>query len=333
MQFSPAMRLGFVACLILLPACGLFDKLGNSDEGYFEISPRTNLARGGWLTFTVRDYEPGNKGSSNIDFQIVGVSDDSTAHIQSVGASSAELTVQGLAVGSSHVDFRAKADGETRDDGFTLTVEEVTRLGFDPCSPSGTYVRGTDGSVGYTFNPGSYPTVKGLGFYPFTMSPTDAVTLRTDVSTDTDWVFTIPASAPSQVVLASSLPGDQARFAMNIVDRTAIDGVLSATSSATAGTYTRITLLPTAAGKPVCVRAQRKLTCTTPSVCKLVLDDRDVDSLLTEDGVASVHFIAAGECKLMLEIAELAFAGTMPELTVAPRPSGGSSGGGIDWDD
>lgn len=325
------MRLGLLASL-LLSGCGdLFEKLGNSDQGYFEINPRTNLARGGWLTFTVRDYELDGDGPSDIGFQLLGVSNDSAAHIQSIGKSTADLTVQGLAVGSSHVDFRAVADGENRDDGFTLTVQEVTRLGFDPCAPGGIFVRGTDGSVKYAFNPGSYPTVKGLGLYPFTMSPNDAVTLRTDASTDTDWVFTIPPTAPAEVVLSSSLPSDPARFAMNIVDRSAIDGVFSAGSSATAGTHTTLTLVPSAAGRPVCVHAKRRITSSTPMVCKLVTDAADeVASLSTDANSVSVHLVAAGACKLILEIAELAFTGAMPELTVSPHTS--SSGGG-DWDD
>jgi hypothetical protein len=324
------MRLGLVAWLLLLPACGdFFEKLGNSDQGYFEISPRTSLARGGWLTFTVRDYELDDKGSSSIGFQLIGVSDDSTAHIQSVGETTADLVVQGLAVGSSHVDFRAVADGETRDDGFTLTVEEVTRLGFDPCYQNGTYVRGTDGPVRYTFNPGTYPTVKGLGLYPFTVNPSDAVTLRTDVSTDTNWVFTIPATAPAQVALASSLPNDQARFAMNIIDRSAIDGVFPTDTSATEGTTMHLSMLPSAAGIPVCVYTRRKVTSSTPSACRLVTDDGDVASLMTDDDSVQVHFVGAGTCKLLLEIAELAFSAAMPAVTVSPH----ASGGGDDWDD
>jgi hypothetical protein len=332
MPFPRSLPLGLVAWLLVLPSCGdFFEKLGNSDQGYFDISPRTSLARGGWLTFTVRDYEPADDGPSNIDFQLVKVSDDSTAHIQSVGKTEATLVVQGLAAGNSHVDFRAVADGETKDDGFTVTVAEVTRLGFDPCHANGRYVRGTDGPVKYAFNPSSYPTVKGLGLYPFTMAPADAVTLRTDTSTDAQWIFSIPATAPAQVVLASSLPDDQAHFTMNIVDRSAIDGVFSTASSASAGTYTRLTLVPSAAGVPVCVYAKRKITSATPMVCSLVADvAHEVASLTTYDDAVSVHMIAAGACKLVLEIGELAFTGAMPELTVAPHTSSG--GGGGDWD-
>jgi hypothetical protein len=330
MPYRRAMRFTWVAWLFLLPACGdFFEKLGNSDQGYFEISPQNSLARGGWLTYTVRDYELGSTGSSNIGFELLGVSDDSTAHILSVGQTTADLVVQGLAAGSSHVDFRAVANGESRDDGFTLTVEEVTRLGFDPCHSNGTYVRGTDGRVSYTFNPGNYPTAKGLGLYPFTMNPTDAITLRTDVSTDTNWVFTIPPAAPAQIVLASSLPGDSARFTMNIIDRSAIDGVFPTATIATEGTTMQLDLLPSAAGVPVCVQAKRKVTTTTPSACQLLTDDGDVPFLTTYEDSVQVDFIGTGTCRLVLEIAELIFSAAMTAVTVSPHPSGG----GGDWDD
>jgi len=177
-----AHRLGTLACLLLLTSCGdFFDKLGNSDKGYFAISPQASLARGGWLTYTVRDYEASGPNRAGISFQILGVTNDAAAHIQSENTV-ADLVVQGLTEGSSHVDFRAVADGKTIDDGFNLTVAEVNSLGFGACYyKGGVYVRGTDGSVAYTFNMGAYPPVKGLGLYPFTLSPQNAVTLRTAV--------------------------------------------------------------------------------------------------------------------------------------------------------
>jgi hypothetical protein len=67
-------------------------------------------------------------------------------------------------------------------------------------------------------------------------------------------------------------------------------------------------------------------------VCSLVADvAHEVASLTTNEDSISVHLIAAGACKLLLEIGELAFTGAMPELTVSPHTSSG--GGGGHWDD
>jgi hypothetical protein len=319
-----ALRLAAFACLLILPACGdFFDKLGNSDKRYFEISPEASLARGGWLNYTVRDHEVGGPNQAGISFQILDVTNDAAAHIQSADMV-ADLVVQGLSEGTSHIDFRAVADGKTIDDGFTLTVTEVTSLAFSACYyQGGVYVRGTDGSVVYSFNPAAYPPVKGLGLYPFTLSPQNAVTLRTDTSTDERWVFTIPAEAPATVVLASNLPGDDAQFTMNIVDESAIDGVYSTGSTGgIEGDTTPINIMPSAAGSPVCVGAPRTVTSRTPSVCRLVTDSGDVPSLVTDDDTAELHFIGAGMCTLTLEIAELGVSATMSTMTVSPHTSG-----------
>lgn len=319
-----ACRLGAVACLLVLPACGdFFDRLGNSDQRYFDVSPEASLARGSWLTYTVRDYQAGGPDRAGISFQILDVTNDAAAHIQSADMV-ANLVVQGLSEGTSHVDFRAVADGKTIDDGFTLAVTEVTSLGFSACYYlGGVYVRGTDGPVVYTFNPGAYPLVKGLGLYPFTLSPPNAVTLRTDVSTDERWVFTIPAGAPPTVVLASTLPGDDAQFTMNVVDASAIDGVYSTGSTGgIQGDTTPINIMPSAAGSPVCVRAPRQVTSRTPSVCRLVTDSGDALSLMTDEDTAKVHFIGAGMCTLALDIAELGVSATLSSMTVSPHTSG-----------
>jgi hypothetical protein len=319
-----ALRLGAVACLLVLPACGdFFDRLGNSDQRYFEISPAASLARGGWLTYTVRDYEVGGPNRAGISFQILDVTNDAAAHIQSADTV-ADLVVQGLTEGRSHVDFRAVADGKATDDGFTLTVTEVASLGFSTCHDAGgVYVRGTDGPVLYTFNPGAYPPVKGLGLYPFTLSPQDAVTLRTDASTDQRWVFSIPAEAPSTVVLASTLPGDDAQFILNIIDASAIDGIYATGSTGgTEGETTPINIMPSAAGSPVCIRTPRMVTSRTPSVCKLVSDSGDVTSLVTDEDTAELHFVAAGACTLTLEIGTLGVSAALSTLTVSQPSSG-----------
>jgi len=325
MTDNRALRLGAVAFLLALPSCGdLFDRLGNSDKGYFDISPEASLARGAWLTYTVRDYELAAPDRPGISFELLGATNDAAAHIQSMSAV-ADLVVQGLAEGSSHVDFRAVADGKTIEDGFTLTVTEARSLGFSACYyMGGVYVRGTDGPVAYTFNPGAYPPVKGLGLYPFTLSPPDAVTLRPDVSTDERWVFAIPADAPPTVVLASSLPGDQSQFAMTIIDASAIDGVFSTgTSGGTEGESVYINVMPSAAGMPVCVRAPRTVTSTTPSVCALVTDSGDVASLVTDEDTVELHMVGAGTCKLKLDVGALGVSADLTAIAVSAHTSSG----------
>jgi hypothetical protein len=79
---------------------------------------------------------------------------------------------------------------------------------------------------------------------------------------------------------------------------------------------------------PVCVYAKRTVTSTTPWACKLVADNGDVASLVSDEDSVQVHFIGAGACKLMLEIGELAFNGAMAAITVSKHTSGGHH-----WDD
>jgi hypothetical protein len=325
MTANHALRLGATAALLLaVPSCGdFFDKLGNSDKGYFAINPTASLARGAWLTYTVRDYELGAPDRPGIAFELLGTTNDAAAHIVSA-SSAADLIVQGLAVGSSHVDFRGVADGKTIDDGFTLTVTEARWLSFSPCYNGGVYVRGTDGPVGYAFNWNSYPPVKGLGLYPFTVSPPDAVTLRADASTDEQWLFTIPADAPPTVTLTSSLPGDdQSQFAMTIIDASAIDGVFSTgTSGGSDGESVYINVMPSAAGVPVCIRAPRTVTSTTPSVCAFATDSGDVASLVTDQGMVKLHFVGAGTCKLTLDMGALGVSTALTAIAVSPHSSG-----------
>ena len=331
---SICLRCCALGALVLLQACnkGLFRTDGNSEKGYFQVEPTDNLAVGGWLTYTVRDYEFALTNVSGIGFQLVSASNDAAAHIRSMNAK-ADLVVDGLAPGQSRIDFSAMADGDRIDDAFIIDVEDVTHLRFTPCRNGGVYVRGTEGQVTYTFSNSTVASIKGLGLYPFAIAPAASVTFKPELSTESAWQFAIPESAPDGVRLVSTVPGDTAEYAMTIIDARAIDGVSASTASSNTyyGRTMTVPALPVSAGRPLCAQFRRIATSTTPSICKLIGDGLGVSSLELGTDTVRVNFIAAGTCSITLSLPDLGITVAWPtwNLTTA-EPTGG---GGSSWDD
>ena len=331
---STCLRCCAIAAIFLLQACnkGLFRTDGNSEKGYFQVEPTDNLAVGGWLTYTVRDYEFALANVSGIGFQLVSASNDGAAHIRSMNPN-ADLVVDGLAPGQSRIDFSAMADGDRIDDAFLIEVQAVTHLRFTPCREGGVYVRGTDGQVNYTFSNSDVATIKGRGLFPFAIAPAAGVTFKPELSTENVWQFAIPGSAPDGVRLVSTVPGDIAEYAMTIIDARAIDGVSASTASSNTyyGRTMTIPALPISAGRPLCTQLRRIATSNTPSICKLIGDGLGVTSLELGTDTVRVDFIAAGTCSITLSLPDLGITVAWPpwKLTTAEP----TSGGGSSWDD
>jgi hypothetical protein len=54
----------------------------------------------------------------------------------------------------------------------------------------------------------------------------------------------------------------------------------------------------------------------------LVTDAGDVSSLVTDDDIVDLHFIGAGACKLMLEMADFGISAATSTITVSSPSSG-----------
>ena len=334
-MLSACSRYWLLGALIFLQACNIdaFRKGGNSEQGYFKIDPTGSLAVGGWLTYSVRDWEALGSNVSGINFRLVSASNDEAARIRSI-TPAADLVVDGVAPGQSRIDFKAVADGDQIDDAFTIDVQSVTHLGLSGCSDRSVYVRGTNGPMAYVFLNDTTARIKGLGLYPFTLQPVGGVTFLPDLSTTSAWQFAIPETAPDLVRVVSTLPDDHADYTMTIIDKSGIDGIVPtpASSNTNYGRSMTFAAAPVSAGRPVCARTRRVVTSTTPAICKPIKDGFDVSTIeLLEGDAVRVDFIAAGTCILTLSLPDLGVTVAWPPWTLTtPEPQGG---GGHDFDD
>jgi hypothetical protein len=305
--------------------CDLFRTGGNSDRGYFEIQPTTDLALGGQLTYAVSDFEllPPS-GPQDIGFELLSVSDPDGVQVLD-SATDGTVVVAGIGPGAAHVSFRARADGDLIEDGFNITVRQVTRLQLVNCGTDGVYLRGAPAPVSYHFDPGVSPTLKGRGLYPVQALPPDGAVLQPDAPDTEIWMFNVGSAAPSQVVLESTLPEDDAQLIMNIIDPSGIDGVAPISGTIYAGDTRNIDVLPRAAGRPVCSRMHAVVRSLTPSVCGF---DHGTKATADVTGpTVALTFLMTGDCRIQLELADLGLqlAWQTVTATAAPASSGGGS--------
>jgi len=327
----PAAALAALAALAACGGCDLFRTGGNSDRGYFQIEPAADVARGGQLTYAVTDFEilpPA--GRRDIGFELLSVSDPSVAEVRD-SFSDGTVVIAGVAAGPAHVDFRARADGDLIEDGFALAVREVTRLQLSSCDAGGVYLRGAPAPVSYRFNPAESPALKGRGLYPVEALPPDAAVLQPDASDTETWVFDVGPASPGEVVLRSTLPGDDAHLVMTIVDPSAIDGVAPLSGPVSAGETRTIDVRPRAGGHPVCNRLSATVRSLTPSICGF--DHGQADSLEVSEPTAALTFLASGTCQITLVVGDLGLALAWQSVTVSPAPIGDGGGGHHHHDD
>jgi hypothetical protein len=315
-------------------ACQALDDInrtgGNSDKGYFEISPDANLAKGAHLVWTVKDYETFSGGKDNIDLSSVKSEDENVAKIVDY-KETGSVEIKGNKVGNSRIHFTAKADDDTIDDRFSVRVVDVTDVKFLPCATNGAYARGEEAKIQYRFNDSASKDVLGLGLYPISFSPDTGITLNKNTSTVTTFSLFVDENAPSTVNIRSTLSGDDSELALFIVDPDEYDSI-SATTQATAesGQTMTLDLRPLVNGRPVCSAVRRVLRSEFPEACSI---SGAVDGKLdTTAMTATVSLDAVGYCVLSLAFpgSDLKFSFDPIIVTEATQTSSGSH---TNWDD
>jgi hypothetical protein len=303
---------------------------GNSDKGYFEISPDANLAKGAHLVWTIKDFETFSGGKGNIDLSNVKSEDENVAKIVDF-AESGSVEIKGNKVGDSRIHFTAKADEDTIDDRFSVRVVDVTDLKFLPCATNGAYVRGQVAKIQYRFNDSASKDVLGLGLYPVSFSPNTGITLDKNASTVTTYSLFVNDNAPSTIKIQSTLSGDDSELELFVVGSDEFDSI-SATTQATAelGQTMTLDLRPFVNGRPVCSAVRRVLRSVFPEACSI---SGAVDGKLDTTGMtATISLDSVGYCVLSLEFpgTDLKFSFDPIIVTEATSSSGGSH---TDWDD
>jgi hypothetical protein len=298
---------------------------GNSDQGYFQIAPTCNLAKGAYLEFSVGDFETLSGAASGIDMTEPVSEDEDVVSIRDYD-SSGSLEAEGVDAGTSLISFSAKADGDVIDDSFELKVVEVKELAFEPCASGGVYVRGTRIELPYRFNPSSSKDVLGLGYYPFTISPEASMTLEESASTETYFSLVIEDAAEDSVTLSSSV--DDTTLHLAVVDMDAINGVasLGETTNST-GAYLSIDLRPLVDGQPVCSKVRRIIRTNNPDAC--TIEGATNGELETTELSAQLYLSAAGSCEVTVEFPDVSLLFSLGVFTVT---ASSSSSGTDDWD-
>jgi hypothetical protein len=320
--------------LVQLLSCQALNDLdptgGNSEKGYFEISPGTTLAKGAHLTYTIGDYETFSGTAGHINLKDPSSDDTGIAKIASYDEDGL-VELRGVGVGKTRISFTAQADGRTISDAFSVQVVKVTGLAFLPCSSDGTYVRGDQAKIGYVFKSRVSKDVHGLGFYPFETSPSKGLTLQKSASTTTEFSFFIEDDAPSKISIQSTLSGDNAELSLAIVDQDDFDDVAALSPSSTeCGSSITVDLRPRVNGRPVCSNIRRVLRSLNPNACSI--DGASDNKLETTNLSATVRLDAIDLCQLSLEFPDADKVFTFESFVVTASQSSGG-GSGISWDD
>ena len=303
---------------------------GNSDKGYFEVSPDADLAKGSHLEYTVGDYESISGTAGNIGLEAPSSEDRGVAELVSFDDFGL-IELKGVNAGETRISFTARADDESIDDGFNVRVVSVTDLKFVPCSTAGAYVRGEQVRLPYQFNADASKDVLGLGYYPFKTSPTTGLSLRKEASTTTFFSLYVEDDAPSEVTIRSTLSGDDSALALYIVDQSDFDGVAPLSTMTTdRGQSFTVDLRPLVNGRPVCSNVRRVLRSLNPNACSIAnAIDGELD---TSELSATVSLDAVDFCLLSLEFPGADVTYSFDPIIVT-EPASSSGGSSIDWDD
>jgi hypothetical protein len=302
---------------------------GNSDKGYFQISPEADLAQGAKLSYSIGDYESLSGNESGVDLEDPESSNTDAVTVQSFD-DEGSIVLKGVGEGTSRISFSAVADDERLDDEFLVRVTKVKKLSLAPCASNGAYARGTKAQIRYKFDKGSKRDVLGLGYFPFTVSPSSSMTLDKSASDEDFFAFEIDDDAADEVEIRSSLSGDDEKLVLPIVGDNEIDAIAAlAPSSTRVGSTVSVDLRPLVNGRPLCSKIRKVLRSLNTHACSI--DGATDGELDTTAFTANVLLNAVDACQLLVEFpdANREFLTEPIFVTEAPR----SSGGGIDFDD
>ncbi|MGC4069580.1 MAG: hypothetical protein QM784_33975 [Polyangiaceae bacterium] len=303
---------------------------GNSEKGYFQITPEADLAKGAKLTFSIGDYESFSGSKSGVDLEAPKSSDTNVVTVQSHD-DEGSVVLKGVDEGSASISFSARADGDRIDDEFLVRVTEVTKLSLAPCVTNGAYARGKKAQIRYMFNEGAKRKVLGRGLYPFSVSPSSSMTLDKSGSDENYFAFEIDDDAADEIEVRSKISGDDEKLVLPVVDENEIEGLVALNPTSTvAGATIDVDLRPIVNGRPLCSKIRKVFRSLNTHAC--TIDGATDGELDTTAFTATVLLNAVDACQLLVEFPDISrsFAFETVYVTEPPRSSGGSS---IDFDD
>jgi hypothetical protein len=323
-----------VSIAFVVSGCEALDDMnptgGNSEKGYFQIAPEADLAKGAKLSYSIGDYESLSGSESGVDLEDPKSSDTDVVAIQSFD-DEGSVVLKGIDEGSASISFSARADGDRIDDEFLVRVTKVTKLSMAPCATNGAYARGKKAQIRYVFNEGAKRKVLGRGFFPFTVSPSSAMTLDKSGSDENYFAFEIDDDAADEIEIRSNISGDDEKLVLPIIDESEIDGLAALEPTSTmAGATVDVDLRPTVNGRPLCSKIRKVFRSLNTHAC--TIDGATDGELDTTASTATVLLNAVDACQLLVEFPDVSrdFVFETIYVTEPPRSSGGSS---IDFDD
>jgi hypothetical protein len=320
------------------PLLDLFRKAGNSDQGYFLISPYadlTNLVVGGKIDWQISDYEGGSVGAAAKPREVTS-SDAALMRIE--GTSGAVVTTTGVGAGQAKVSFKGDADGDALKDSFSVKVIKPESLELGACLFSSTYVRGMPAYVGLTFVDASSQLGFGYGYYPLALLPGSDATINMDNRDPEFMRLDIAATAGESMEIVSELPNDGSALTLQFIDAAEITSVTPRPRDGNLAPNLPVTLdLDVFAGEQrVCAALEAKVTVQTPDTCRIFPGPQ---SAPTKEATVFMHGVrvegldGGGLCqiKILLLAAGLA-AGIERELDYQIQVNAPSSSSGGDFD-
>jgi hypothetical protein len=320
--------------LLALASCAALDDLdrtgGNSNKGYFAVSPEADLAEGAKLTFTIGDYETVSGSRAGIDLEKPRTGSSQVATIASFDGDGS-VEVKGVKAGKTDVEFTAKADDQTITDSFSLRVVKVTSVSLANCASNAVVARGRQLLVRYAFNEKEKRDVLGRGYYPIQFSPESAVRLDKSGSNEKYFSLYVDEAAPPEVTVSSSISADSSTLKLSVVDESDIDGVAALSPSSTRrGTSLTVDLTPQVNGRPLCGRIRRVLKSLNLNACSIAGATNGILDTTAESATVSLDAVDA--CQLLLEFPDVDKSFILGQIIVTETQSSEGSHS-IDFDD
>lgn len=327
--------------LPLLVACDLFEKGGNSNDGWFRVEPPVSAAAGTSLDLVVIDHEP-NGVHAVSSVKEATFAEDAVAEVDEVEGD--VVRVFASEAGRAELSFTAIADDQERADGYRLNVIEPRRLvPKHLCSP--TYVANQPADVWFSFTDAGHAPGQGYGYYPVEVQ--EAVLIESE---STAFTMRLQLGDEDATLTSTLFPSNEppASLVLQVVDESMVDGVelIDASTGGRVLPGTRlnpgdkrlIRVVPTVNGQPACGAViENSITTSERSTCRLANSYTGPLSRSLQGAAVQVVLVAAeyGFCELSYELIEEGLeavaTGTLDFDLAEPQSSGGG-GGGFDFD-
>lgn len=326
----------------LLVACDLFEKGGNSTEGWFRIEPAVSATAGTKLDLAVIDHEA-NGVHVVSSVKEASFPDGAGAIVDDVEGD--VVRISATAAGGAALSFTAVADDEDRQDSYMLNVIEPRRL-VPKHLCSATYVKNQAADVWFSFTDEARVPGQGYGYYPVDVENAALVE-----SESTAFTMRLQLGGQDATITSTLFPPNEApgSLTLMVVDQSMVDGVelIDASTGGRIMPGTRlnpgdkrvIRVVPTVNGQPACGAViESRVSTSEDSSCRLSNSFTGPLSRSAEGAAVQLVLVAAeyGICELSYELIEEGLeavaTGTLDFDLAEPRSSGSGGGGGFDFD-